>query len=93
MPIRRPDYDRMIAEREEEARESERAERRYWIVALLVCFGWCVVGGAVTVLGFVLVLPRDEAMLLVDAGWGIAAAGVLLTVVVAYHRRRARGVE
>jgi hypothetical protein len=93
MPIRRPDYERMIAEREVQEVEARREERRYWIATLLVCFAWCAAGGFVTALGFVLVLPEDTAWVLIDAGQGIAAAGVLVTVLVAAAHRRRRGYD
>lgn len=93
MPTRRPDYDRMIAERDAEETAARRTERRYWIVTLVVCLLWCALGGFVTALGFVMVLPEDDAWTLIDAGQGIAAAGVLVTVLYAAHHRRRRGYD
>lgn len=93
MATPRPDYERMIAEREAAETAARREERRYWIVTLLVCLAWCAAGGFVTALGFMLVLPEDEAWTLIDAGQGIAAAGVLVTVLVAAAHRRRRGYD
>lgn len=93
MPIPRQDYDRMIAERVEAEEASRREERRYWIVTLLVCLVWCAAGAFVSGLGFALVLDRETAGVLIDAGQGIAAGGVLLTVSYAGYARRKRGLE
>ena len=92
MPIRRDEYERMIAEREDEERAARRTERRHWILALAICLGWCVAGAAVTVYGFMIEDP-ENGRLLVDAGWLLAAAGVLLTVVSAAAWRRRRGMD
>ena len=93
MAMRRPDYERMIDERDAQETAARREERRYWIVTLLVCLGWCVAGGFVTALGFAMVLPEETAWVLIDSGQGIAAAGVLLTVMIAGYHRRRRGYE
>lgn len=93
MPIPRPDYERMIAERIEAEEASRREERRYWMVTLLVCLLWCAVGAFITGLGFALVLDRETADVLIDAGQGIAAGGVLFTVSYAGYARRKRGLE
>jgi hypothetical protein len=93
MAVPRPDYERIAAEHEAEAKEAERALRRYWVLTLLVCLGWCVAGGFVTTLGFTMVLPPDTAWELIYAGQGIALGGVVLTVVVAGHHRRSRGYD
>lgn len=93
MPIRRELYEKMIAERIALEEEAQREDRRYWIITLVVCLAWCAAGAFVTGLGFALVLDRETAMVLVDAGQGIAAAGVLLTVTYAGYARRRRGLE
>jgi hypothetical protein len=93
MPIRRDLYEKMIEERVAAELESRREERRYWIVTLLVCLAWCVLGAVITGAGFALVLPPEDADLLIDAGQGIAAAGVLATVTYAGYHRRKRGLE
>lgn len=93
MAIRRPDYERMIAERDAAEDASRRAERRYWIVTLVVCLAWCALGGFITALGFTMVLPEKDAWILIDAGQGIAAAGVVVTVLYAGHHRRRRGYD
>jgi hypothetical protein len=93
MPIRRDLYEKMIEERVADELESRREERRYWIITLLVCLAWCVVGAVVTGAGFALQLKEEDAWLLIDAGQGIAAAGVLVTVVYAGYHRRKRGLE
>lgn len=93
MAFPRPDYERTIAERDAEETAARREERRYWVLTLLVCLAWCAAGGFVTALGFALVLPEETAWMLIDAGQGIAAGGVLLTVVVAGYHRRRRGYE
>lgn len=93
MPIPREDYDRIIAERTQAEEQSQREERRYWIITLLVCLLWCAAGAFVTGLGFALVLDVETANVLIDSGQGIAAAGVLLTVVYAGYQQRKRGLE
>jgi hypothetical protein len=93
MPIRRDLYDKMIEERVAAELESRREERRYWIITLLVCLAWCVLGAVITGAGFALVLPPEDADLLIDAGQGIAAGGVLATVSYAGYHRRKRGLE
>jgi high-affinity K+ transport system ATPase subunit B len=93
MPIPREEYDRIIAERIQAEEESQREERRYWIITLLVCLLWCAAGAFVTGLGFALVLDRETAKVLIDSGQGIAAGGVLLTVSYAGYQRRKRGLE
>jgi hypothetical protein len=80
MPTRDDLYRSMIEERDAAEREARRADRRRWLVLLGVCLLWQVAGGAVTTLGFVLVMPHDDAMQLVWGGFGIAAAGTLLTI-------------
>lgn len=94
MPLnRREEYERMAAERIAAEEESQREERRYWIITLLVCLAWCAVGAFVTGLGFALVLDEETANILIDSGQGIAAGGVLLTVSYAGYQRRKRGLE
>jgi hypothetical protein len=93
MPIPRDRYEKMIEERVAAELESRREERRYWIITLLVCMLWCVLGAVVTGAGFALHLPREDADVLIDAGQGIAAAGVLATVTYAGYHRRKRGLE
>jgi hypothetical protein len=93
MPIRRDLYEKMIEERVAAELASRREERRYWIITLLVCMAWCLLGAVVTGAGFALVLPPEEADILIDAGQGIAAAGVLVTVTYAGYHRRRRGLE
>lgn len=92
MPTRKELYEQMCAENEAAELAARRAERRYWIVTLLVCWAWCVVGGAVTAYGFHIVDPVNGPVL-VDAGQFIAAGGTLITVLVAGHHRRKRGFE
>lgn len=93
MPIRRDLYEKMIDERIPAELQSRREERRYWIITLLVCILWCVAGAVVTGAGFALVLPREDAELLIDSGFGIAAGGVLFTVAYAGYHRKKRGLE
>lgn len=93
MPIRRDLYEKMIEERVAAELESRREERRYWIITLLVCMAWCLLGAVVTGAGFALVLPPEDADILIDAGQGIAAAGVLATVTYAGYHRRKRGLD
>ena len=93
MPIPREQYEKMIEERIAAEEEARREERRYWIITLLVCLAWCVAGAFVTGLGFALVLDRENAQTLIDAGQGIAAGGVLATVTYAGYHRRRRGLE
>jgi hypothetical protein len=93
MPIPRDRYEKMIEERVAAELESRREERRYWIITLLVCMLWCVLGAVVTGAGFAMHLPREDADVLIDAGQGIAAAGVLATVTYAGYHRRKRGLE
>lgn len=93
MSIRRDRYETMADERVSAERESRRADRRYWIVTLLVCLLWCVLGAVVTGAGFAMHLAPEDADVLIDAGQGIAAAGVLATVTYAGYHRRRRGVE
>lgn len=93
MPVPREQYEKMIEERIAAEVESQREERRFWIITLLVCMLWCVVGAFVTGLGFALVLDRETADVLIDSGQGIAAGGVLLTVTYAGYLRRKRGLE
>lgn len=91
MPIRRDD-DGMISGREEEERAARRAERRHWIVALVICLAWCGAGAAVTVYGF-MIHDRANGRVLVESGWLLAASGVLVTVVAAAAWRRRRGMD
>ena len=93
MPIPREEYDRMIEERVAAEVEAERETRRYWIITLLVCMGWCVFGAFITGLGFTLVLDEETAWVLIDSGQGIAAGGVLFTVSYAGYLRHKRGLE
>jgi hypothetical protein len=93
MPIPRDRYEKMIEERVAAELESRREERRYWIITLLVCMLWCVLGAVVTGAGFAMHLAREDADVLIDAGQGIAAAGVLATVTYAGYHRRKRGLE
>jgi len=93
MPIRRDLYEKMVEERVAAELESRREERRHWILTLLVCLAWCVLGAVVTGAGFALRLTPEDARTLIDAGQGIAAGGVLATVSYAGDRRRTRGLE
>ena len=93
MPIRRDRYEKMIEERVAAELESRREERRYWIITLLVCMAWCALGAVITGAGFAMHLSREDADVLIDAGQGIAAAGVLATVTYAGYHKRKRGLE
>lgn len=93
MPIPRKEYERMIEERVAAELQARKEERRYWIVTLLVCMAWCVLGAVVTGAGFALALREEDAHLLIQSGQGIAAAGVLTTVTYAGYHRRTRGLE
>ncbi len=93
MPIRRDLYETMVDERVTAELESRREERRYWIITLLVCMLWCVAGAVITGAGFAMHLPPEDADVLIDAGQGIAAAGVLATVSYAGYRKRKSGLE
>lgn len=93
MSIPREDHERMIDERTAAEEEASREARRFWIVTLLVCLAWCAAGAFVTGLGFALVMKPEDAKLLIDAGQGIAAGGVLLTVSYAGYLRHKRGME
>jgi hypothetical protein len=93
MPIKRELYEKMIEERVAAEEQSRREARRYWIITLLVCLLWCVLGAFITGLGFALVLDEETAWTLINAGQGIAAGGVLLTVSYAGYLRQKRGVE
>ncbi|HLM67611.1 MAG TPA: hypothetical protein VK358_08800 [Longimicrobium sp.] len=93
MPIRPDLYEKLVEERVTAELESRKEERRYWIVTLLACLAWCAVGAVVTGAGFALVLPEEDARVLIDAGQGIAAAGVLATVSYAGYVKRRRGLE
>ena len=92
MPVRGPDYERMIAEREAEAEAAEREGRRIWLVTLAVCLLWSAAGAAVTMAGFVI---HDEELgpVLRDSGFGLAIGGNLLTLVVARAVRERRGLD
>jgi hypothetical protein len=93
MPIKRELYEKMIEERIAAEEQSRREERRYWIITLLVCILWCVLGAFITGLGFALVLDEETAWTLINSGQGIAAGGVLLTVSYAGYLRQKRGME
>ncbi len=93
MPDRRQEYERMIAERIQAEQASEREVRRFWIITLLVCIVWCLVGAFITGLGFALVLDHETAEVLITSGQGIAAGGVLLTVSYAGYLKHKRGLE
>ena len=93
MSIRRELYEKMAEERIAAELESRKEERRYWIVTLLVCLVWCALGAVITAAGFAMHLPREDADVLIDAGQGIAAAGVLATVSYAGYHKRKRGLE
>ena len=93
MPIPREQYEQMIEERVAAELESQREERRYWIITLFVCVAWCAAGAFVTGLGFALVLDEETAWVLINSGQGIAAGGVLLTVSYAGYRKQKRGLE
>lgn len=90
MPTRKELYDKMIADREREAVEAEGESRRIWVRALAVCMVWCVLGAAVTAVGFT-VHGEELARALIDAGQGIAIAGVLATVLYTYRKRADKG--
>jgi hypothetical protein len=85
-------YEQLCAENEAAELQARRAERRYWIITLLVCWAWCVVGGAVTVYGFHVADPVNGPIL-VDSGPLIAGAGTLVTVLIAAYHRRKQGYE
>jgi high-affinity K+ transport system ATPase subunit B len=93
MPIRRDDYERMTEQRIAAEEQSRKAERRYWIITLLVCTLWCILGAVITGAGFAMVLRPEDAEVLIDSGQGIAAAGVLVTVTYASYHRRKRGLD
>ncbi|HWK90537.1 MAG TPA: hypothetical protein VNP72_11180 [Longimicrobium sp.] len=92
MPIRKDLYEKMIADREADEREARKESRRHWILTLLVCWGWCLAGGAITVWGFHVVDPVNGPIA-VRAGPLLAAAGTLLTISIAARRRADRGEE
>ena len=93
MPIRRDLYEKMIDERVAAELEARREERRYWIITLLVCMAWCLVGAVVAGAGFAMVLKEEDARVLIQSGQLLAAAGVVTTVTYAGYNRRKRGLE
>jgi VIT1/CCC1 family predicted Fe2+/Mn2+ transporter len=80
MAIRDELYRDMVASREAAEMEARRADRRRWVLVLLVCFAWQIAGGAIVVAAFALMLPPEDAVQLLWAGCGIATAGTILTV-------------
>ena len=92
MAVPRKEYEEMIASRmaSEEAAERE----RFWmnVGTLAICLLWSVLGGAVTVAGFV---TRNVELgeVLVGAGWMLAAAGNLLTLFLSRARLARKGHE
>lgn len=93
MPIPRRDSEAIIEQRIAAEMEAERESRRYWIITLLVCLAWCVLGAIVTGAGFAMHLEPEDANVLIDSGQLLAAAGVLTTVTYAGYHRRKRGLE
>ncbi|HEX8675231.1 MAG TPA: hypothetical protein VF710_25240 [Longimicrobium sp.] len=82
MPIREDLYQKMIEERQSAEAEARRGDLRRWLVVLAVCLLWQVAGGALVVFAFHAHMPHDEAMQIVWGGFGIAAAGTVLTVAI-----------
>jgi hypothetical protein len=91
MPVRDELYREMIASREAAEMEARRADRRRWLLVLAVCLLWQIVGGAIVVAAFALMLPSDDAMQLLWAGCGIAAAGTVLTVALGAPKKEREG--
>jgi hypothetical protein len=89
---RQEEYERLCAENEAAEKHARRTERVYWIVTLLVCWAWCLLGGFITAYGFHIVDPVNGPILR-DAGVGIAAGGTLITVFAASLHRRRRGYD
>jgi hypothetical protein len=90
MATRKELYEKMIAEREQEAVEADRAKRRARIVTMLLCLLWCAVGGALLAWG-VMTYDREAGRSAMQIGVELAWAGTILTLVVSYLKAEKRG--
>jgi hypothetical protein len=80
----------MIAEREAEAVDADRAKRRAKVVTVLVCLFWCALGGAILAWGL-MTYDVEAGKTAIQAGVELAWAGTILTLVVSYLRAEKRG--
>jgi len=90
MPIRKDLYEQQMHDREAEAVDADRANRRTQILTVAVCLFWCAVGGAVMAWG---VMTHDAAAgrTALSAGAQIATVGTIFTLLYVYRRAEQRG--
>ena len=87
MPIRDDLYQKMIEERQSAETEARRSDLRRWLAVLAVCLLWQIAGGALVVFAFHATMDHDDALELVWGGFGIAAAGTVLTIALGAPKR------
>jgi hypothetical protein len=90
MATRKELYEKMVADREREAVEADRASRRAKAVTILVCFFWCALGGAILAWG-VMTYDAKAGITAIKAGVELAWAGTILTLVFAHLKAEKRG--
>lgn len=86
MPIRDDRYPKMIDAREPAEHEARRGDLRRWLKVLAVCLLWQLAGAGIVVLAFHLQMDHRDALELLWAGFGIAAAGTVLTIAIGAPR-------
>ncbi|MBD0321439.1 MAG: hypothetical protein ICV87_13955 [Gemmatimonadetes bacterium] len=77
----------MIDDREAAEKEARGADVRRWVVVLGVCLVWQLAGAALVVFAFHAHMDHDDALEIVWGGFGLAAAGTLLTIALGAPRR------
>jgi hypothetical protein len=87
MPIPDDLYQQMIEERESAEKEARRSDLRRWLLVLAGCLLWQLAGGALVVFAFHAQMQHDDALELVWGGFGIAAAGTVLTIALCAPKR------
>lgn len=92
MSIRRELYEQMSREHAAAAEAAERQRRRAFVVTVLLCILWPVLGLACVAWGLT-TTHRVYGPLAFDVGMVVAFGGVFVTVVLAYLRAERRGVR
>lgn len=90
MATRHELYEQMVRDREGEAMEADRANRRANVLTAAVCLFWCALGGAVLAWGL-MGNHADASRTALRAGAELSTAGTLFTLLYAYRKAEKRG--
>ncbi len=82
MPVRNDPHREQTGAREEDDLAARAARRKRWLITFAVCLVWIALGLGMVVWALATPMKREHALEVMTSAPGIAAAGVLLTVLI-----------